>query len=98
MEFCTAIREICGGINFRYALRTCHSFGNDRLLGQRLFEEIFSAQFRFLKRIAIENDANAGALSRERDQPEPAIDPVDQERERSVEPFGPPNSVLVRKD
>ena len=34
MEFCTAIRKICGGINLRYALRTCHSFGDDRLLGQ----------------------------------------------------------------
>src|SRR5437879_2585544 len=98
MEFCTAIRKICGGINFRYALRTRHSFGDDRLLGQRLFEEIFSAQFRSLKRIAIENDANAGALGRERDQPEPAIDPADQERERSVDSFGAPNAVVVRKD
>src|SRR5207245_10675758 len=60
MEFCTAIRKICGGINFRYALRTCHSFGNDRLLGQRLFEEIFSAQFRFLRCIAIVDVAFSG--------------------------------------
>src|SRR6266446_7644362 len=75
-----------------------HPFSNDWLFGEGLFQEIFSAQFRFAKSLAIEHHADARAFWREWNNPKPAIDSANQRCQRAVDSFSARNAVVMRED
>src|SRR5256714_9989741 len=79
-------------------MRVYHPFSNDWLFGEGLFQEIFSAQFRFTKSLAIEHHADAGAFWREGNNPKPAIDSANQRCQRAVDSFSSRNTLVMRKD
>ena len=72
-----AIGKIRLDVNLRHTPGACHPFGGNWLFGQCLIEKFFSAELGLSKRFAVENHSNAGALSAEWNQPEPAIDGTD---------------------
>src|SRR5262249_31009445 len=98
VQTCAPIGEVRFHINFRHALRVCHSLGDRWLFGQRLLEKIFSAALGLAKSFAVQNYANAGAFGRKWNQPEPAIDSSDQNCQRPVDSFCAPDTVVMGED
>src|ERR1043166_5944027 len=98
VQLCATIRKIGGYVYFRNALRVRHTFGDDRLLDQRLLKKIFRAHLCGAKSFLVEHNANAGALCRERDDPEPPIDSADEQREGGVDSIRPPDAVVMREE
>ena len=85
-------------MNLRYPVRRCHSAGYDRLLGQRLCQKILRALFGTTKGFALKDNPDACPLRRERDYPEPAVNPPNQKRECGIDSVRPPNPIVMREE
>src|ERR1051326_666296 len=85
-------------MDLRDAVRVCHAFCNAWLFRHRFLEKIVSAELGFPKGFTFENHSDTRSLMGKRDQPEPAIDSPDQNRQRAVNSFRPPHSIVMSKD
>src|SRR4029077_15027557 len=93
-----SIREIGFDIGLRNAPRVRHAFRNGWLFRQRLLEKILGTELGFTKSVTLENHSDARSLIGKWNQPEPTINGTNQNRQRAVDSFRTPHTIVVRED
>src|SRR5262245_42337627 len=93
-----SIGEIRFVIGLRNAPRFCHSLRNGWLFRQRLLEKIFRAELGFTESFTVENHSDARSLIGEWNQPKPPINSTNQNRQRAINSFRTPYTIVMSKD
>src|SRR4029077_10940103 len=93
-----SIREIGFDKRLRNPPRVCHAFRDGWLFRQRLLEKIVSTELGFTKNFTVENHADARSLIGKWNQPEPTINGTNQNRQRAVNSFRTPDTIVMRED